>query len=355
MDSLSQIVLGGAVAAACVPAAHRRAAWLAGAALGTLPDLDAPLIAALTPDPVLRMTLHRGASHSLFVLPLLAWGIWWLLRRRGGRVAQAPRAWLWAIMLALITHPLLDAFTVYGTQLLWPLPVHPAMWSSVFIIDPLYTVPLLLASAAVLLRPQAALARQAVVAGLVLSTAYLGWSLAAKAVVERAADAALAPLGLADAPRFSTPMPLNTVLWRVVVMTPQGYWVGDRSVLADRGPMRFAPHTSAVADAQAVAGFAAVQQLTWFNRGFMRAQVRDLDPAAASAPRQQLVLSDLRMGLEPHYSFNFAVAQRTAGGAWQPLQPPVQLGSPADAAFSRQGMGAALRGIWQRMWHAPGV
>ena len=40
--------------------------------------------------------------------------------------------------LALITH-LLDAFTVHGTQLWWPLPVRPTMWSTVFIIDPLYT------------------------------------------------------------------------------------------------------------------------------------------------------------------------------------------------------------------------
>src|SRR5690606_15668561 len=63
------------------------------------------------------------------------------LRGRGGRVAQAPRRWFWAIQLALVTHPLLDAFTVYGTQLLWPLPLHPVMWASVFIIDPLRGAP----------------------------------------------------------------------------------------------------------------------------------------------------------------------------------------------------------------------
>ena len=57
----------------------------------------------------------------------------------------APRPWFWAIPLALVTHPLLDAFTVYGTQLLWPLPMRPVMWSSVFIIDPLYTFSLLIA------------------------------------------------------------------------------------------------------------------------------------------------------------------------------------------------------------------
>src|SRR5690606_11439929 len=109
MDSLTQILLGASVAAAVVPAGHRRAAMLAGAALGTLPDLDSLPIALLTDDPVALMTLHRGASHSLFVLPLVAWALWAWLRRRGKRVAAAPGRWFWAIQLALLTHPLLDA------------------------------------------------------------------------------------------------------------------------------------------------------------------------------------------------------------------------------------------------------
>ena len=106
---------------------HRRAALLAGAALGTLPDLDVIPTNLLLSDPVDRLTWHRGPSHSLFVLPFVAWAIWAFFRKRGGRVAQAPRAWFWAILLALVTHPLLDAFTVYGTQLWWPLPVSPTM------------------------------------------------------------------------------------------------------------------------------------------------------------------------------------------------------------------------------------
>ncbi|MDO5623421.1 MAG: metal-dependent hydrolase [Pseudomonadota bacterium] len=349
MDSLSQIVLGGAVAAVVVPAGHRRAALLAGAALGTLPDLDSLPIAWLTSDPVARMVWHRGLTHSLFVLPLVAWGLWAWFRRRGGRVAEAPRAWFWAILLALVTHPLLDAFTVYGTQLWWPLPAHPAMGASVFIIDPLYTVWLLIACSVAGCVPARPLARHALVLGLAVSTGYLGWSLAAKAVVDRAASAALAPLGLADAPRFSTPTPFNTVLWRVAVMTPEGYLIGDRSVLADRGPMRFAPHASEVAALHAAAGVPAVEQLRWFNRGFMRAQVH-----ADAGGGQTLVLSDLRMGLEPHYNFNFAVARREGTGAgWQPLAPPQSVSPGPGAALSRQGVGDAWRGIWQRMWHAP--
>src|SRR5690606_27178601 len=231
-------------------------------------------------------TLHRGASHSLFVLPLIGWLAWAFLRRLGGRVAEAPRRWFWAIQLVLLTHPLLDAFTVYGTQLLWPLPVPPVMWSSMFIIDPLYTAWLLLACVAAFFLRERKGAQRALAAGLVLSTAYLGWSLAAKAVVEREAGRALAAIGLADAPRFSVPTPFNTLLWRVVAMTPTGYVEGFRSLPADSGPMRFEEHRSDARALEDAAGIPAVDRLLWFNRGFMR----------AGQVERELVLSDLRMG-----------------------------------------------------------
>lgn len=342
MDSITQILLGASVAAVVVPAHHRRAALLAGAALGTLPDLDSLPIALFTDDPVALMTLHRGFSHSLFVLPLVAWAIWALFRSRGKRVAEAPARWFWAIQLALVTHPLLDAFTVYGTQLLWPLPTPPVMWASVFIIDPLYTLWLLFGVVVAAFAGPRLVARRALVAGLALGTAYLGWSLATKGMVEREAGRSLAALGLQDAPRFSVPMPFNTLLWRVVAMTPDGYVVGDRSVVADRGPMRFEAHDSNVAALSAAAGIPAVQRLQWFNRGFMRAEARD----------GELVLSDLRMGLEPEYAFNFVVARADGDGGWQSI-PPRQLESAYRAPVEEGGVMAALAGMWTRIWTQP--
>ena len=332
MDSLTQIVLGGAVAAAIAPPKHRRAALLAGAALGTLPDLDSLPIALFTDDPVALMTLHRGFSHSLFVLPLLGWLVWAFFRRRGGRVAESPKRWFWAIQLALLTHPLLDAFTVYGTQLLWPLPLKPVMWSSVFIIDPLYTIWLLSACVAAFFLRECVAAQRALAVGLVLSTAYLGWSLAAKAMVEREAGRALAAIGLEDAPRFSVPMPFNTVLWRVVAMTPDGYVEGFRSLVADRGPMRFESYSSDVAALAGAADVPAVARLAWFNHGFMRAS--EIDGA--------LVLTDLRMGSEPDYSFNFVVAERD-GGDWHGV-------APKQLSFSWDGVGRRLPMVWGRIF-----
>ena len=334
MDSFTQIVLGAAVAAAIAPPQHRRAALLAGAALGTLPDLDVLPINLITDNPVARMTWHRSWSHSLLVLPFVAWAIWAWFRTRGKRVAHSPKRWFWAMQAALLTHPLLDAFTVYGTQLLWPLPMQPVMWSSVFIIDPLYTVWLLLACVIAWFARERRIAQPALVAGLALSSLYLGLSLVAKQQVERAAHEALAAQNLQDAPRFSVPMPFNILLWRVVAMTPDGFVEGERSLVADERPMQFRHHASDVVAMEQVRDFPAVQRLHWFNRGFMKAQVRD----------GELVLSDLRMGAEPDYSFRFAVARKQDDG-WNEI-PPRQLQWPWDA-------GRRLGAMWDRIWHEP--
>ena len=333
MDSFTQIVLGASVAAAVVPAGHRRRALGVGALLATLPDLDV-LPLALLSDPIAIMTVHRSFSHSLLVLIPFAWLLWRLLRTRWTPVREAPIAWFWAIQLALVTHPLLDAFTVYGTQLWWPIPVQPTMWSSLFIIDPGYTLWLLIGVIAALLlgaRPQA---KSFLVTGLVLSTCYIGWSLLAKAMVARAADTALAAQGLQDAPRFSVPMPLNTLLWRVVAMTPDGFVEGEYSLVADSGPLQFRRYTSDTAAFAAAQHLSAVQRLQWFNHGFMKAQVID----------NELLLSDLRMGAEPDYAFTFVVAQRS-GDTWQAITPR-QL--PWGARAAEQ-----IGPLWDRIWNEP--
>lgn len=64
-----------------------------------------------------------------------------------------------------------------------------------------------------------------------------------------------------------------------------------------------------------------------------------------------LVLSDLRMGLERAYTFNFAVAAR-ADGRWRPIAP--QAVPAGEGGMSPGGLGPAWRAIWRRIWHEPG-
>lgn len=338
MDSLTHLVLSGSIAAAVAPVKHRRAAILAGMALGTLPDLDVFLVNTLTTDPILHMTDHRGFSHSLLVMPLVVMLIWWLYLKRGNRVAAAPQRWFWAMQLALISHLLLDALTAYGTQLWWPLNVHPTAWSSIFIVDPLYTLCLIITCAIAWFARNKAWGKTAFLTGLGLSGAYIGWTLLAKNIVDKAAQETLITYNLAQAPRFSVPLPFNTLLWRVIVMTPNGYLIGDRSLVADSGPIDFQAYdsdTAALAQAQHIDN---VKQLQWFNQGFMKAEVIN----------EELILKDLRMGLEPEYSFAFAVAERK-NGQWQSM-PSRQVRDTYQSLITEGTMMAALQRLWQRIW-----
>lgn len=64
-----------------------------------------------------------------------------------------------------------------------------------------------------------------------------------------------------------------------------------------------------------------------------------------------LMLSDLRMGLEPDYNFNFVVAHRD-GGQWKPIVPR-QVQAAYRAPVARDQIGAVLAQMWYRIWHAP--
>lgn len=328
MDSVSQLVLGAAVAAACVPARHRRKALLLGAALGTLPDLDVLIDYG---DAVSNMTFHRGFSHSLFVLPVVALLLWAAVRRVWTPVREAPARWWWAIVLPLVTHPLLDAFTVYGTQLFWPLTTPPVMGGSLFIIDPLYTVPLLVAVLVAAFAGEARRGASALMLGLVLSTGYAGWSLVAQQRVDALAAESLRGTPHAEAPRLVVAMPFTTLAWRVVVLTPEGYLEGERSLVADGGPIDFIAHRFDRRLLEEAGDLWAVQRLLWFSHGFQRADVVD----------GELRLADLRMGQHPTFFFTHVVGRRE-GGAWVPADNR-QIEQPRV----REGQ---LAGLWRRVW-----
>jgi len=328
MDSMTQAVLGASVAGVCAPEGQRRKAMLAGALLGTLPDLDVLIDYG---DAVKNFTYHRGFSHSLLMLTPFSVLVWLLLRRWWAPVRAAPRPWLAAIMLALLTHPLLDAHTAYGTQLFWPLDVRPTMWSTMFIIDPAYTLPLLIGVLAAAIGAAKKWAGQALTIGLAVSTIYLGWSWAAKIIVETDAQKVLVGMGLAAAPVFSTPTPFNTLLWRVVVMTDDGYLQGYDSLLVSERPIAFESYPSQNRLLTTAADIWAVQRLRWFASDFLKVDMRG----------NKLVLTDLRMGGEPNYVFSHVVAEQ-GNPHWKAVPTEQLIGR-----FGRGDLDTLRRRLWQ--------
>ena len=333
MDSLSQIALGAAVSVAVMgrrTAVWKAAAW--GAVAGTLPDLDVLIDHG---DPIRNMVLHRAESHALFCLTLFSLPFAAAVARISG---QWPlwRRWTLAMWLALVTHPLLDAMTVYGTQLALPFSSHPFGVGSVFIIDLLYTLPLLIgmgwafagrdqgngngSDGAAVHTSGRGLKANAV--GLAVSTVYLAWGVAAQQHVSQIARASLVEQGIQAERLLVTPTPFNTVLWRVVVVSGDAYHEGFYSLFDKTPQMTFDAYPRGSALAQELSGVDGVQRLSSFTQGFF----------ALRADAGRVLISDLRMGQEPDYTFTFAVAQKRS--AAMPLAVPEQLGSLGDIKCS---------------------
>ncbi|MDX1517103.1 MAG: metal-dependent hydrolase [Woeseiaceae bacterium] len=327
MDSVSQAVLGASIAGIIAPPGQRRRALLAGAALGTLPDLD---VLIRYDDVVENFTYHRGFSHSILVLVPLSAAIWALLIRLWAPARAAPRRWLAAIVLVLATHPLLDCHTAYGTQLLWPLASPPISWATMFIIDPLYTLPLIIGVATAAIRPLGTIAGRSLAAGLTLSALYIGWSWHAQGIVERNARESLAAIGIHETRLFVTPTPFNTLLWRVVALTDYGFLEGLDSLAIDDGAIEFQRYSSDVVSLRQADNVWAVRRLQWFARGFVSARIDD----------DRLVISDLRMGQAPVYVFSHVVA-RSGNPHW--IEIP---GERLPVTIDDRALGDVFRRIW---------
>jgi inner membrane protein len=364
MDSLTQIALGAAVGTAVLGRKVGARAALWGAAVATLPDLDVLLAYG---DPVKDFTFHRAESHSLFWLTVVSPLLAWLLAALNRRAGAGFRDWWLLTWLALVTHALLDAFTVYGTQLLLPFSDYPVGVGSVFIIDPLYTLPLLVGViAAIALRsrhPDRAQHWNA--AGLALSTLYLGWTVAAQSHVEGAVHRTLAATPLAHAKALVTPTPFNSLLWRVVVMDDGGYHEGYYSLFDERPLVRLERHESDHSLLEPLRSDWSVQRLAWFSKGFYRVSAATADTrvadGSASTVGQLLglvdtaeaagalpvpggvpvVMTDLRMGQTPWFVFSFVVAERDGGRVTRVAPRQVASERPPASALPR---------LWARIW-----
>ncbi len=205
MDSLTQIVLGAAVGEAVLGKKVGNRAMLWGAIAGTIPDLD--IISNLWLSDLQGLAAHRGFSHSFlfailgalvmgytvskiydspyhkwisvvartlligsftiglfylgvtnegigkFIIPLIAITIAGLAfrfikRRYFDNKIEMPEAtmkdWIKLFFWSIVTHPILDSFTVYGTQLFSPFSDTRVSFNNISVADPAYTLPFLI-------------------------------------------------------------------------------------------------------------------------------------------------------------------------------------------------------------------
>jgi len=325
MDSITQSLLGAVTAQLGFrQKIGRDATWVAaGAAI--VPDLDifiSPFL-SLSGLEVDTATIHRGLSHSLLAVPLLALPIaviwWWFRGRRHRRHAgdafaagndaadaatspprdRPPPFWLLyaCVLVAVLSHPLLDWCTTYGTQLLAPLTKTRFAADAIAIVDIIYS-PLLILTLAACYIVRKACGGRAVRAtliigwvGFALSVGYIatGRALHDRVVARAAAAADGARVVHADAyPALGT-----IFLWRVVLETDDE-WIALRAHVFDSRPVSEWPSRRAekvsnewIAKARSLH---EAETYNWFANGRLRAAYRTSDG------HHEVTLHDMRYG-----------------------------------------------------------
>ncbi|MEY2924742.1 MAG: hypothetical protein RLZZ337_1290 [Bacteroidota bacterium] len=230
MDSITQIVLGAAVGEIVLGKKVGNKAMLWGAIAGTIPDLD--VFTKFFVDDLTANELHRGISHSLIFsilfAPILGYFISWIYRK----TRQATmNDWGWLAFWALVTHPLLDCHTTWGTQFLWPLPYRVA-YNNIFVVDPLYTLPfLILLAIAAFYKKDSIIRRKLNWTGIAISSLYMLWTLGVKWYVHSNFADNLQSQHI-DYNRITTvPTPFNSILWTATVDADSLYFIGSYSLL----------------------------------------------------------------------------------------------------------------------------
>ena len=286
MDSLTQIVLGAAVGNAVLGKKVGNKALLYGAIAGTIPDLD--VVFGNFTDTITAIELHRGFSHSILFCILVSPILGWLVNKLEKNYNIGWKPWAKLFFFGLITHPLLDAFTTWGTQLFWPIDISVA-FNSIFVIDPLYTLPFLIFTVLSMFYKRASKTRAKLNrVGLIISSVYLLLTVTLKLIATHKFEEALDKQNIVYSQISTRPSPMNTILWNANVETSDSYLIGDYSFF-DSQPIRFKSYPKNREASQKIMQYQNVKRLIDISKNWFILEQKN----------NHWYFNDLRFGLLP--------------------------------------------------------
>lgn len=272
MDSLTQIVLGAACGEAVLGRKIGNKALLFGAIGGTIPDLDVFAGAMLYNNEIDAMLFHRGFMHSILFSILGAFLFGWLvykLYNTGKRLNTTNlNDWIKLFFWSLFTHPILDSFTPYGTQLFAPFSSYRVAFNNIAVADPLYTIPFLFSMIILMFYKRKSEKRRFWLnTGIGISSIYMLFTIFNKLYIDTIFESSLKDNDISYA-RFSTqPAILNNILWYGIAETENNYHVGFYSLL-DKSK-RFSdwkaiPKIRALTSSE----YKDIKDLAWFSNNY---------------------------------------------------------------------------------------
>jgi len=336
MDSLTQAAVGAVIGELILgkKIGWRGAAW--GAFFGTLPDLD--VIALPFLDAAQGIRWHRGISHSILVMILASFVLSKRLATFHKKQSILPREAGWMIFWAWSTHVLVDCFTTYGTQIFEPFSNYRVAMNTFFIVDPLFTLPLLVGLVKVFRVDVADFKRRRRIMkwAVGVSCLYFAFGCTMKQWAGKEIQSDLVgeiPYGKLVA---VAPSSFNTILWRGLIETEAGYFLTYWSPF-DRGKATYDYIPKNRKLANDFEGTDELEALKWFSRGHWVARKGD-DGTTVIIDMRFTEIRDPENGtLQP--IFQWHLSRDSAGHINAPMLRPKDLNYMA-----------AISVTWQRIW-----
>ncbi|MCH8485669.1 MAG: metal-dependent hydrolase [Candidatus Cyclonatronum sp.] len=295
MDSLTHILLGAAIGEAVLGRYAGKKAMLWGAVAATAPDID--VLAGAFMSDLDKLIFHRGITHSLLFIIATSPLYGWLINRihRNHKHTANWQQWTLLVFLAQLTHTLLDSFTSYGTQLFLPFIPDAIALSTISVIDPLFTLPLLIGVSWLLIARTDHRRRLYIsTAAIFLATAYLAFTVVNKTQVERAFHAAFKQQGYEAAKTDIKPTLFNNLLWRGIAQLrgEDRYVVGYFSVIDGQQVIALEEVEGNHHLLAPYHGKSPVQRLRWVSEGFYKIEETETG----------FLFNDLRFGRVAEFS-----------------------------------------------------
>jgi len=285
MDSITHIALGGLMGEVFLGKQLGKRAMVLGAISQSIPDID--IVASLWLDVPHDLLAHRGFTHSFLFVALISPAFAISARSWFKNTNVVFKQWLLFFASQLIIHLLLDSMNAYGTGWFEPFLQKRFSFHILFVADPFYSIWLVIVFIILLVLSRTSKYRiRWALGGLMLSSGYLLSALTNKYNIDRDADRALTRQDIPRQRYFTTPTPLNTWLWMIVVEQQNGYQIGYRSVFDHKDAIEFHYFPRHDSLLTSLREHDDVKMLLRFSQGYYTAEQR----------KDTLIFNDLRFG-----------------------------------------------------------
>lgn len=248
-----------------------------------------------------------GVSLALFI-----WKRY--ISRQQKDVEASFKGWYWLFFLSIVTHPILDCFTAFGTQIFLPFSDVRVSWDNISVVDFGYTTPLALGVIVASFISRNKKSRQiANWVGIIVSSMYMAFTFTHKARFNSIFEQSLAEQGIEYSKYMTAPTILQNFLWLGVAETEDAYYHGYYSFMSDEPKIK--KFTRLEKNWELINGLEnekPVKIVKWFSQGYYNALKRT---------DGRIQMNDLRYGSfrdtfesEDDYIFKFILEKKN--GEW---------------------------------------